>query len=103
MKRNIPANFSSSKIKHQCICRNEENMKHIYLCKMLNSDEPTLEYEHIYTNNKENVIKVYERFVKNDKKREEILSDMRKDENMETDKLKMNLTMRSSCDPLYSG
>ena len=103
MKRNIPANFSSRNIEHKCICGSQENMKHIYFCKKLNSEEPTLEYENIYSNNTEKVKIVYERFLENDKKREEIIADMKKDQNVETKNGQTNLPMRSSCDPLYSG
>ena len=50
---NIPANFSSRKTEYKCWCGNNEDMKHIYLCKMLNLEEPEpgLEYEQIYSNN----------------------------------------------------
>ena len=49
MKRNIPANFSSSNIEHKCLCGSIGNMKHIYLmCKKLNIEEPVTEYEFIY-------------------------------------------------------
>ena len=47
----IPANFSSRKTEYKCRCGNNEYMKHIYLCKMLNPEEPAIEYEQIYSNN----------------------------------------------------
>ena len=74
MKRNIPANFSSSNIEHKCLCCSIENMKHIYLCKKLNIEEPVTDYEFIYSNNIKKVKQVFERYVINDNKREELFN-----------------------------
>ena len=78
MKRNIPANFSSSNIKHKCLCGSRENMKHIYLCKELNIEEPETDYDFIYSNNIKKVKQVFERYVINDNKREELLNKIQK-------------------------
>ena len=77
MKRNIPANFSSSNIEHKCLCGSRENMKHIYLCKKFNIEEPVTEYEFIYSNNINKVKQVFERYVKNDNLREELFNKMK--------------------------
>ena len=78
MKRNIPANFSSSNIEHKCLCGSRENMKHIYLCKKLNIEEPETDYDFIYSNNIKKVKQVFERYVINDNKREELLNEIEK-------------------------
>ena len=71
---NISDNFSSKKFK--CICGdNDENMKHIYSCKMLKSEEPETEYENVYTENIDKILYVQKRFHENMKKRENLLKD----------------------------
>ena len=66
---NIPDNLSSNKC--QCICGdNDVNMKYIYSCKLLKSDEPETEYENIYLNNIDKIVYVQKRFDENMKKRE---------------------------------
>merc|ERR1712208_223093 len=45
----IPSNFSKSNIKYECYCGKEENMKHIFYCKILNNRiEQRIEYDRIY-------------------------------------------------------
>ena len=47
----IPANYSSSAVKHGCVCGDQENMQHVYTCIQLNSDKPEIEYKYVYSNN----------------------------------------------------
>ena len=48
----IPANFSTKKEnKAKCICKENEDMRHIYNCEFLNSDKPAEKYERIFSNN----------------------------------------------------
>ena len=53
-------------------------MKHIYLCKKLNIEEPVTDYEFIYSNNIKKVKQVFERYVINDNKREELFNKIEK-------------------------
>ena len=63
MMTNIPANFSSSKIIHKCVCGDNEEMKHIYTtCSMLNSEKPMVEYENINSNKIKMMKEVNKRF-----------------------------------------
>jgi hypothetical protein len=52
-------------------------MKHTFLCKKFNIEEQVIEYEFKYSNNVNKVERVYERFVKNYNKREELLNKMK--------------------------
>ena len=71
---NIPSNFMSEKENTTtCICKEKENMKHIYNCKYLNKNEPREKYEKIYEDNVEKMKNVLERFNENMKKREILL------------------------------
>ena len=73
----IPANYSEREVKHKCIiCNNEENMEHVYTCKLLNSEEPLTEYNQIYRDNMDLIIDVYRRFVDNMDKREQKLNEI---------------------------
>jgi hypothetical protein len=69
----IPANFFSRKTMVKCICSEQEDMSHVYLCKVLNSEKPVTQYEDIYSNNIENIKEVYQRFEKNINERERIM------------------------------
>ena len=80
---NIPANFSSQKIKFKCIgCQSDENMKHIYICKELNSEKPESEYENVYTNDVMKIHTVYKRFDDNMKKRENLIKELENEEKL---------------------
>ena len=93
---NIPANFSSNKTKFKCYgCQSDENMKHIYKCKELNSEKPESEYENVYTNDVQKIQTVYKRFDDNMKKRENLMKELENEE-------KMVPQVIQSCDPLYS-
>ena len=71
----IPANYSSSTVKHECVCGDQENMEHVYTCIQLNSDKPEIEYKSVYSNDNEMIKKVYRRFEENLKKREILLNE----------------------------
>lgn len=71
----IPSNFSSNKNKNKnnefnCFCGNFKDMKHIYECQLLNIEEPSEKYEHIFTGNIEQQIIVLRRFDNNFEKHE---------------------------------
>ena len=76
MVNDIPANFSS-KIENtaKCTCGESEDMKHVYNCKYLNIEEPTEEYQKIFTGNTREQKTVLKRFEQNldirEKKKEE--------------------------------
>jgi hypothetical protein len=44
----IPANHSPSSVKHGCVCVDQENMEHVYICIQLNSENPETEYKSAY-------------------------------------------------------
>ena len=65
----IPPNCSSNHKKdHRCKCGMKEDMKHIYICPILNNEEQMIEYENIYSNNVPLIKEVYNRFENNMRK-----------------------------------
>ena len=49
---NIPNNYQSREKKIKCCCGEDEEMEHIYICKILNkNDKKEVKYEEIYRNN----------------------------------------------------
>jgi hypothetical protein len=101
MMTNIPANFSSSKIHFKCVCGEKEDMNHIYECKMLNGDEPEVEYNSIYKSKIDVIKVVHKRFEQNLEKREQIMEkNESKIEQKEKEKLKPPVI--HSSDPLYT-
>ena len=90
----IPANFSSSKVITKCICRDKEDMKHIYICKKLNIIKEETYFEMIYSDNVKEQVIVYKRFKNNMEKRSEIKEKTNKEETTSHEIL--------SCDPLSS-
>ena len=93
---NIPANFSSSENKYKCWCGNNEDMKHVYICKMLNPEEPIIEYEQIYSSNVRRISEINNRFQQNMNIREEL----KVNENEEMKNMK-SFPRDPLCDPLY--
>ena len=70
---NIPANFiSRDKNEYKCICKQREDMEHIYECLFLNEQRPEIEFEEIFGENIEKMKKVLKRFECNIKRRKEI-------------------------------
>ena len=53
-----------------CVCGETEDMSHIYNCEMLNTNEPNLSYETIYTGNMKQQIEVFKVFKQNLDQRE---------------------------------
>ena len=52
---NIPSNFvSRKKNESKCICNEQETMRHIYECELLNEEKADEKFEHIY---EENILK----------------------------------------------
>ena len=70
---NIPANFiSRDKNENKCICKQREEMKHIYECLILNEQTPEVKFEEIFGKNIEKMKKVLKRLDYNMKQREKI-------------------------------
>ena len=70
---NIPGNFiSRDKNENKCICKQREDMDHIYECLVLNEQKPELKFEEIFGKNVEKMKKVMKRFENNMKRREEL-------------------------------
>ena len=67
--RNNMVDIRSNKISRneivKCICGERETQKHIYECKMLNSEENPVEYEKIFNGRIEEQIEVFKRFDNN--------------------------------------
>ena len=62
----IPANFSTKKEnKAKCICKENEDMQHIYNCEYLNSDKPAEKYEKIFSGEISEQKAVLKRFEQN--------------------------------------
>ena len=67
----ISSNFCSSDIIHACVCGEAENMKHIYICKLLNEGkQPKDEYENIFNGNITMQIEIFRKFETNMRKHE---------------------------------
>ena len=91
----ISSNFCSSDIIHACVCGEAENMKHIYICKLLNEGkQPKDEYENIFNGNITMQIEIFRKFETNMRKHEVIKNAMSKPET----EFK---TPRDPCDPLF--
>ena len=61
----IENNFLGKNDEKLCRCGQKEDMKHIYYCKNLNSEEVKINYEEIFEDNIEKQIIVLRRFRKN--------------------------------------
>ena len=66
----IESNFPNKKIEKICICQEKEDMKHIYYCTKLNSEEVKETFEKIFEENVKQQKIVMERFRKNMEKRD---------------------------------
>ena len=85
----IRYNFPNNKKSETCLCGQEENMEHIYLCKILNKEkEQLIPYKKIFNGNIREQITIFKIFQKNMKERENILN-----------KEKQN-NEKSPCDPV---
>ena len=72
---NIPANFTSNKNNFEvCICKEKEEMIHLYTCKYLSETEPEVDYEKIYGDNVKNMKTILKHFNQNMKIKESILN-----------------------------
>ena len=89
---NIPSNFVNKENNHfQCLCGEKEDMKHIYDCIYLNSEEPEENFENLFCGNIHIQSKVFKRFEYNLKTREEY-NDLNENES----------DHEIHCDPPYS-
>ena len=61
----IENNFLGKNDEKLCRCGQKEDMKHIYYCKHLNSEEVKINYEEIFEDNTEKMRIVLRRFRKN--------------------------------------
>ena len=92
----IPGNFASSEEKQFfCKCGESENTKHLYECKVINSEEPVIKFEEIYSNNIQSIYEVNRRFQQNMNLREEIMKEIENEKNQNPHVIVLN-------DPLYS-
>ena len=79
----ISYNFSQNKNIDSCLCGEEETMKHIYSCKLLNKqEEHQLPYKKIFIGNFGEQITIFRIFQNNMKEREKLLkNEKQKNEN----------------------
>ena len=62
----LPDNFPIKGETHRCVCgENNENMKHVYICKYWNNEITHTKYDFIFKDDIKQITKVYERFRKN--------------------------------------
>ena len=61
----IEYNFPEKNKEKLCRCGYKEDMKHIYYCKNLNSEDAKIQYEEIFENNIENQMIVFRTFRNN--------------------------------------
>ena len=69
----ISYNFRQNDKIDTCLCGQEETMEHIYICKILNNEEPIEPYQKIFTGNIGEQVTVFKRFQINMKEREQLL------------------------------
>ena len=87
----ISSNFSKSNAKTLCLCGETENMKHIFVCEILNEEADQNElYENIYNGNIKQQLRIFWKFEENVKKRE-FLQNMNK---------KIKIETETPCDPV---
>ena len=67
---NISSNFSSNQNSENCRCGESENMEHLYICKLLNTEKIEVEYTQLFNGSINEQITVYKRFQKNFEERE---------------------------------
>ena len=103
----IPNHFSSENKKYLCICGEEENLPHIYVCERLNETEiEKLPYEKIYTGNVEEQRKILEKMENNLQVREkninekETMNEKETKNEKETENRKKRKKPKPPCDPL---
>ena len=70
-------------------------MEHLYECKVINSEEPEIKYEEIYSNNIQSIYEVNKRFQQNMNLREEFIKEFENEQNQNPHVIVLN-------DPLYS-
>ena len=61
----LSTNFPLKYKEHLCVCGAREEMKHIYTCKILNSEKEKIQYEQIFSNNLKEQTEVLKRFIEN--------------------------------------
>ena len=69
----ISYNFRQNDEIDVCQCGQKETMEHIYICKLLNNEEPIEPYQKIFTGNIGEQVTVFKRFQMNMKEREQLL------------------------------
>ena len=90
----IPSNFQKSDEKSLCFCGEQENMKHVFDCEILNEGKPISEnYENVFNGNIGTQIRIFRQFEENLKKREIII-------NQKSNDSELNLP-RDPSDPLF--
>ena len=73
----IPYNFPRSDKQTLCVCREEEDMQHIYDCEILNKEkQEKLPYAKIYNGNLKQQIEIFKIFKQNLEHREIMISEM---------------------------
>ena len=76
----ISANFSSKQKPENCPCGMDENMEHIYICKLFNKEKLEVEYKQLFNGNLTQQITVFKRFIKSFEEREKQETEMNKTE-----------------------
>ena len=91
---NIPSNLTTREKNHsKCICGEQENMEHIYVCEQFNSEKPAENYEYLFSGNMKQQVQIFRRFEYNLKNREKLAEE--KISKTESDHVIVN-------DPLFS-
>ena len=93
--KEIPVNFSKPNIANKCICEQQEGMKHIYQCEVMNNgEEPEVEYEKIFEGNISEQIEVFRKYERNFEKRR-ILKENQKKNQLPSDPIVIRCTPQS--------
>ena len=68
----ISYNFPQNNRIDLCNCGEEETMEHIYICKILNNEEPNIPYNKVFIGNIGEQVSILRRFLTNMKQREQM-------------------------------
>ena len=97
----IPANFPLNKNVEKCWCGEDEDMRHIYMCKYWTSEKEKTAYEMIFSEDVSKQNEVYKQFELNYSRREQFKSDQNNDKQLKNEE-NLSHVILVNCDPLSS-
>ena len=98
----IPANFPLNKNVEKCWCRENKDMRHIYMCKYWTIEKEKTPYEMIFSEDVSKQIEVYKHFELNYNRREQFKSERNNDKQLKENEENLSHVILLNCDPLSS-